>query len=111
MKEKSYLFALRIVKMCRYLSEEKREFVLSKQILRSGTSIGANIEEAFEGQSNADFTHKLSISLKESFETNYWLRLLQDSGYLSGKESKSMLSDCEDLQKLLTSSILTAKNK
>ncbi len=69
------------------------------------------LKKRLRGQSNADFTHKLSISLKESFETNYWLRLLQDSGYLSGKESKSMLSDCEELQKLLTSSIKTAKNK
>jgi four helix bundle protein len=95
--------------MCRYLTEEKKEFVLSKQILRSGTSIGANIEEAFQGQSGADFIHKLSISLKESFETNYWLRLLRDSEYLSQKESKSILADCEELQKLLTTSILKAK--
>jgi four helix bundle protein len=95
--------------MCRYLTEEKKEFVLSKQILRSGTSIGANIEEAFQGQSSADFIHKLSISLKESFETNYWLRLLRDSEYLSDKESKSILADCEELQKLLTTLILKAK--
>lgn len=109
LKDKSYSFALRIVNMCRHLTEEKREFVLSKQILRSGTSIGANIEEAFQGQSNADFIHKLSISLKESFETNYWLRLLQDSEYLNEKESMSMLADCEEMQKLLTASILKVK--
>ncbi|MCY7348840.1 MAG: four helix bundle protein [Pyrinomonadaceae bacterium] len=111
LKEKSYSFALRAVRMCRYLTDEKKEFVLSKQILRSGTSIGANIEEAFQGQSNADFIHKLSISLKESFETNYWLRLLRDAEYLSEKESESMLADCEELQKLLTASVIKAKNR
>ena len=111
LKDKSYLFALRVVKMCRYLSAEKKEFVLSKQILRSGTSIGANVEEAFQGQSNADFIHKLSISLKEAFETNYWLRLLRDSEYLNKNESNSMLKDCEELQKLLTASIKKAKNR
>ena len=109
LKEKSYTFALRIVKLCRYLVERKREFVLSKQVLRSGTSIGANIEEAFQAQSNADFIAKLSISLKESFETNFWLRLLRDGEYLSEKEAVSILSDCEELQKLLTTSIKTAK--
>ncbi len=111
LREKSYAFALRIVKLSRYLVEGKKEFILSKQILRSGTSIGANIEEAFQGQSTADFISKLSISLKESFETNYWLRLLRDSEYLGEKESLSIINDCEELQKLLTSSIKTAKSK
>jgi four helix bundle protein len=111
LREKSYAFALRIVKLCRYLAEQKKEFILSKQILRSGTSIGANVEEAFQGQSTADSISKLSISLKESFETNYWLRLLRDGEYLSEKEAESMLNDCEELQKLLTASIKTAKNK
>ncbi len=111
LREKSYAFALRIVKLCRYLVDKKKEFILSKQILRQGTSIGANIEEAFQGQSTADFISKLSISLKESFETNYWLRLLRDGEYLSEKEVESILSDCEELQKLLTASIKTAKNK
>ncbi len=109
LKEKSYAFALRMVKLCRYLSEEKKEFVLSKQVLRSGTSIGANIEEAFQGQSKADFIAKLSISLKESFETNFWLRLLRDSEYLNEKEAESILRNCEELQKLLTASIKTTK--
>jgi four helix bundle protein len=109
LKEKSYLFALRIVKMCRFLTEEKREFILSKQVLRSGTSIGANIEEAGQGQSKSDFIHKLSISLKEAVETNYWLRLLRDSEYLSENQAESLLNDCRELEKLLTSSIKTAK--
>ena len=111
LREKSYAFALRIVKLCRYLVDKKKEFILSKQTLRSGNSIGANIEEAFQGQSTADFISKLSISLKESFETNYWLRLLRDGEYLSEKEAESILNDCEELQKLLTASIKTAKNK
>jgi four helix bundle protein len=111
LKDKSYGFALRCVRMYRHLCDEKKEFVLSKQILRSGTSIGANIEEPFQGQSNAHFIHKLSISLKESFETNYWLRLLKDSEYLNQKESDSMLADCEEIQKLLTASIKKAKSR
>lgn len=95
--------------MCRFLNDEKKEFVLSKQVLRSGTSIGANIEEANQGQSKADFTHKLSISLKEAVETNYWLRLLRDSEYLTESQANSLLKDCQELEKLLTASIKTAK--
>lgn len=85
--------------MCRFLSEERREFVLSKQVLRSGTSIGANIEEAGQGQSKVDFIHKLSISLKESVETNYWLRILRDSEYLNEKQAESLLEDCREFGK------------
>lgn len=91
------------------MSETKKEFVLSKQILRSGTSIGANIEEGGQAQSKIDFVHKLSIAQKESAETNYWLRLLRDSNYLTEKQAESVLKDCEELQKLLTASIKTAK--
>jgi four helix bundle protein len=109
LKTKSYSFALRIVKLYQYLVKEKNEFVLSKQILRSGTSIGANIEEANQGQSRADFIHKLSIALKESFETHYWLRLLRDSEILEDKIANSLLIDCEEVQKLLTASIKTSK--
>ena len=109
LKEKSYSFALRIVKMCRYLCEEKREFILSKQVLRSGTSIGANIEEANQGQSKSDFIHKHSISLKEAVETDYWLRLLRDSEYLSQSQAESLLDNCRELEKLLTASIKTSK--
>lgn len=109
LKEKSYKFALRIVKLNKYLNEEKKEFVLSKQILRSGTSIGANVVEANRAESTADFIHKLSISLKESFETEYWLNLLKDSEYISEVQSESLISDCNELQKMLISSIKTTK--
>ena len=83
LREKSYQFALRIIKLYKYIIADKTEYVLSKQILRSGTSIGANIEEANQGQSKADFIHKLSIAQKEAFEIDYWLRLLRDSEYLT----------------------------
>jgi four helix bundle protein len=109
LREKSYQFALRIVKLYQFVVSEKKEFVLSKQILRSGTSIGANVEEASQAQSKSDFVHKLSIAQKESFETDYWLRLLRDSNYLTEKQANSMISDCQELQKLITSSIKTVK--
>jgi four helix bundle protein len=109
LKEKSYQFALRVIKLYKYIVAEKKEYVLSKQILRSGTSIGANIEEANQAQSKADFVHKLSISQKEAFETDYWLRLLRDSEYLTETQANSLLNDCRELQKLLTTSIKTAK--
>ena len=111
LKEKSYAFALRIVKLCRHLGEEKREYVLSKQILRSGTSIGANVAEANQAQSKADFIHKLSIAHKESFETEYWLNLLRDSEYLTTSQASSLIEDCCELQKILTASIKTSKSK
>ncbi len=109
LREKSYQFALRIIKLYKFISAEKKEFVLSKQILRSGTSIGANIEEAGQAQSKTDFIHKLAIAQKEAAETNYWLRLLRDSEFLTDKQAESLLVDCEELQKLLASSIKTAK--
>ncbi len=110
LKTKSYNFALRTVKLYKYLVDEKKEYVLSKQILRSGTSIGANIEEANQAQSKADFIHKLSIAHKEAFETHYWLRLLRDSEILETKIAQSLFEDCEEIQKILTSSIKTSKN-
>jgi four helix bundle protein len=109
LREKSYAFALRIVKLSRYLVDEKKEYVLSRQVLKSGTSIGANIEEAKQGQSKLDFVSKLSIANKEAFETNYWLRLLRDSELIGEKPADSLLSDCDELQKLLVASIKTAK--
>ena len=109
LKEKSYAFALRVVKLYKYLAFETKEFVLSKQILRSGTSIGANIVEGNRAESTPDFIHKLSISLKESFETEYWLNLLKDSEYISVKQAESLILDCNELQKMLISSIKTAK--
>lgn len=111
LKDKSYKFALRIVKLCRHLTEEKREFILSKQILRSGTSIGANIAEGWQAQSKPDFIHKMSIAHKEAFETEYWLCLLRDGEFITEKQAESLITDCNELQKILATSIKTAKNK
>ena len=110
LKHKSYAFALRVVNLYKHLSAAKNEYVLSKQVLRSGTSIGANIAEGNRAQSKIDFIHKLSIALKEADETEYWFSLLRDSHYLSEQESSSILEDCREIQKLLTSSIKTAKS-
>ena len=107
---KSFLFAVRMVKLCRYLREEKKEYVLSKQLLRSGTSIGANVAEAQQAQSRADFISKLNIALKEAVETNYWLRLLHASEYLTESEFSSVIADCRELEKMLTSIIKTSRN-
>lgn len=109
LKDKAYAFALKTIKMFQHLSSEKREYVLSKQVLRSGTSIGANIEEAYQGESRSDFIHKLSIANKEAFETHYWLRLLTDSHYFEPNQSEIMLKDCDELQRMLVAAIKTAK--
>ncbi len=111
LKDKSMAFALRIVKLYRYLCDEQHEYVLSKQILRSGTSIGANIAEAFYAQSPADFIAKLHIARKEAGETAYWLDLLNASSLITNTSYLSISSDCEELLKLLTSSIKTASAK
>jgi four helix bundle protein len=108
-QSKSYAFALRILKLYRFLCDEKREFVLSKQIVRSGTSIGANVEEAIGGQSNKDFLSKMSIAYKEARETHYWLRLLRDSDILEANHAASVVNDCEELLKLSGSIIRTTK--
>lgn len=108
--EKSIEFAAKIIKMHRYLVKEKKETIISKQIVRSGTSIGANINEANYGQSKADFISKLYISLKETAETEYWLRLLVKSELLTVREGESLLKDCIEIKKILISSINTAKN-
>lgn len=97
--------------MYNYLCEEKKEYILSKQALRSGTSIGANIVEAFYAQSEADFIAKLYISRKEAGETIYWIDLLKESNYLSEDVAASISSDCDELLRLLTSSIKTMKDK
>ena len=107
---KSYTFALRIIKLYQFMADERREYVLSKQVLKSGTSIGANIEESVHAQSKVDFVHKLSIAQKEANEANYWLRLLKDAGYIEEKHAESFLTDCEEIQRLLTASIKTAKS-
>ncbi len=110
LQEKSYNFALRIVKLSQYLNDEKREFVLSKKILDSGTAIGGFIEEAQQGENRADFLQKYSVANKEAFKTNFLLRLLRDGGFLSEKQSQSLLDDCEELQKMLISAIKTTKS-
>ena len=107
---KSFHFAVRIVKLCKFLQEEKKEYILSKQLMRSGTSIGANIIESQQAQSRADFVSKLNIALKEAVETNYWLRLLQATDYLSSAEYASIIADCKELEKLLTAIIKTTRN-
>ncbi len=107
--DKSIDFAARIVKLCKYLEDTQKEHIISKQIIRSGTSIGANINEAQYGNSKADFISKLHISLKETAETEYWLRLLFKSGYIDERIFESLLNDCLELKKLLISSINTAK--
>ena len=109
--DKSIDFGARIVKLHRYLLKTKREAVLSKQILRSGTSIGANINEAQYGNSKADFVAKLHIALKETAETEYWLHILQKSDYLDDNMSASLLSDCLEIKRILIASINTAKEK
>ena len=111
LKSKSKSFALRIIKMYNYLCDEKKEYVMSKQVLRSGSSIGANIAEAFYAQSEADFIAKLYISRKEAGETIYWIELLKESSYLGCDEADSMIKDCDELLKILTSSIKTMKSK
>jgi len=107
--EKSKKFSLRIIKLYKYLCSEKKEFVLSKQILRSGTSIGANIAEAEYGISKKDFLSKMYISLKETAETLYWLELLKGSEYISEREFNSLAGDCIELQKLLSSITKTSQ--
>jgi len=109
-QEKSYAFAVRIVKVYQYLCTEKKEFVLSKQLLRSGTSIGANIEEAIGGQSKKDFFAKLTISYKEARETHYWIRLLTDTDYINKEQSESLLNDADELLKIIGSIQRTIRN-
>ena len=108
--DKSKAFALRIIKLYKYLLSEKKEYVLSKQILRSGTSIGANVKEAIRGQSKADFYAKMNIALKEASETEYWLELLGESGYIEKKHFDSMNSDCQELISILVAITKTQKN-
>jgi four helix bundle protein len=108
-KEKSFSFALRIVKLYQFLTSEKKEYVLSKQVLRSGTSIGANIREAEHGESKSDFTHKMSISLKEANETVYWLDLLVHGEYLSQEEYNSINEDAIEILKMLIAIVKSSK--
>lgn len=109
--ENSLAFAVRVVKLCQHLNESKKEFILSKQLLRSGTSIGANLREAHFAQSKKDFISKCSIALKEAGETQYWLELLFRAELLSEKEYRSISADCNALVGLLVATVKTAKSR
>jgi four helix bundle protein len=110
-KDKSFAFALRVVKLFQYLQSEKKEFVLSKQLLRSGTAIGALVREAEQAESTKDFIHKLAIAQKEANESDYWIELLFQSSYLNDSQYQSIIADVIELKKLLASIIITTKNK
>ncbi len=107
--DKSFAFAVRIVKLAQFLLKERGESVLSRQVLRSGTSIGANVEEAQAAQSRKDFISKLAIASKEARETRYWLRLLKETNQLEAKHVASLLEDCEELIRLLTAIVKTSQ--
>ena len=108
-KDKTYAFGIRVVKLCRYVQESKKEFVLTNQLLRSGTSPGAMVRESEHAESRKDFIHKLSIALKEVNETDYWLNMLSAGSYISEKEFESIHADCIEILKLLTSIIKSSK--
>jgi len=108
-KDKSFVFALRVVNLAKYLENKKKEFVLSKQVLRSGTAIGALVREAEHAESRADFIHKMSIALKEANETLYWLELLRQGEYIGDQNFESVRSDSEELIKLLVAIVKTSK--
>ncbi len=107
--EKSYAFALRVVRLSQHLNNEK-EFILSRKVLDSGTAIGALVEEARQGEDRADFAQRLGFAAKEAFKTNYWLRLLRDGEHITNDQASSLLSDCEELQKMLIASRKTIRN-
>lgn len=110
-KEKSFSFAMRIIKLYQFLQTEKKEFVLSKQLLKCGTSIGAMVREAEQAESKADFIHKLAIAQKEANETEYWIELLYQSNYLDKQHYESIFQDITEIRKLLTSIIKSAKSR
>jgi four helix bundle protein len=109
--KKSYSFALEIIRIYKYLINDKKEFALSKQLLRRGTSIGANIHEGIAGESKKDFIHKLGIAVKETRETTYWLNLLKDSDYINTEQFKILNNNCDELTRILNSIILTTKER
>ena len=108
-REKSFRFAVRIVKLCKYLRKTKKETVMSKQLLRAGTSIGANVAESEHAQSRPDFLSKMNIALKEAAETDYWLRLCYETAYISANEFRSIIADCRELESILASIVKTTK--
>ena len=109
--KKSYDFAVRCVNLYKYLCNEKHDFVIGKQLMRSGTSVGANVKEAIRGASKADFIAKLNIALKEASESEFWIEVSRDTDYLSSQEAESMLCDCQEILKLLTSIVKSSKEK
>lgn len=109
-RSKSYAFAVKIVKLCREISKDHNEYILTRQLMRSGTSIGANVEEAIGGQSRADFLSKLSIAYKEARETTYWLRLLHDTHFLSEEQFLLLHADAEELCRILAAIQKSTKN-
>jgi four helix bundle protein len=111
LKEKSYKFAIRIVRLAQYLQKEKKEFTLSKQVLKSGTNPGAMVCEAEFGQSKPDFSSKLAIGLKEANETSFWLRLLHDTDYIDDKMFESIHNDCKEIIAMLVASVQTSSSK
>ena len=108
---KSFMFALKVIKICDELVAMNKEYVLSKQLLKSSTSIGANVREALRGESKKDFGHKMNIALKEAEETEYWIELLLESGYLNIDESTDILKECRELCKILHSIVRSARLK
>ena len=108
---KSKDFALRIIKLYKFLCKDKKEFILSQQLLKSGTSIGANVREAVRAQSRPDFLSKMNIALKESSESEYWLELLHESGYITTEHFQSIYSDCKEITRILMAIIKTLKNE
>jgi len=111
LQQKSLDFALRIVSLYKFMTEDKHENIISKQVLRSGTSIGANVNESYYAQSKPDFITKLHISLKECAETHYWLKLIVNANYINQDLGESLINDCVELKKILTASINTAKKE
>lgn len=109
LRDKSYVFAIRVVKLSQFLQSENKEYVLSKQVLRSGTAIGAMVREAEFGQSKADFTSKMNIALKEANETEYWLCILKDTNYIDEKFFISLQAECKELIAMLVSTVKTSK--
>ena len=109
--DKSFDFAISIVKLYKYLANDKNEYVLSKQILKSGTSIGANVSEAQQGQSKKDFLTKMNIALKECSETKYWIKLLQATDYIDENQTELILKGCMELEKMLTKIVKTTSNR
>lgn len=108
---KSFDFAVRIVNLYKYLTDTKKEFIISKQLLRSGTSIGANVAESQAAQSNADFINKLNIALKETLESKYWIELLTETNYLTIEQGKSLLKDCTEIENILAQIVKTTRER